>query len=132
MTTHSSERDLLLIPGPIEISPSIVEAFNGPPPSHLAPHVIEAHGRAIETMRHVWCADEASQPFVMPGSGTLAMETAVVNVCEPGDRALLVNTGYFSDRMKTMLERSGVIVTEVRADVGDSPTLEEIETALHS
>lgn len=124
-------RNLLLIPGPIEVSPTVVDAFGGQPASHLAPHVIEAHGRAIENMRHVWCAGPDSQPFIIPGSGTLAMDIAAYNVCDPGENVLLINTGYFSDRMATMLERRGVNVTQLTASVGRSPSDGEIAEALH-
>jgi len=50
---------------------------------------------------------------VVAGSGTLAMEIAVFNTTEPGDRALVVHTGYFSARMAQMLGRRGVDVESV-------------------
>ena len=37
-------RPLLMIPGPIEVSPAVQEAFAVAPPSHVASHVIEAFG----------------------------------------------------------------------------------------
>jgi alanine-glyoxylate transaminase/serine-glyoxylate transaminase/serine-pyruvate transaminase len=121
-----------MIPGPIEVSPSILEAFAGPPPSHVSPDLIEAFGEAVGMMRQVWRAAPDSQPFVLAGSGTLAMEMAATNVCAPGDRALVVNSGYFSDRMTTMLRRRGVTVDQVEAEVGDTPSLEDVEAALKS
>jgi alanine-glyoxylate transaminase/serine-glyoxylate transaminase/serine-pyruvate transaminase len=58
------------------------------------------------------------------------MDTAVANVIEPGDKALVVNTGYFSDRMAAILERYGAQVTHVKAPVGSRPSIEEVEAAL--
>ena len=55
------------------------------------------------------------QPFVVAGSGTLAMDMAAANLIEPGDRALVVNTGFFGDRMGAILERYGAQVTHVTA-----------------
>lgn len=46
------------------------------------------------------------------------MGLAGANLIEPGDRALVVNTGYFSDRFATLLERYGAQVTQARAAVG--------------
>ena len=120
---------LLMIPGPIEVSPTVVKAFGGPPPSHLAPHVIEAHGRALELMREVWCAGATSQPFIMPGGGTLAMEVAVQNLVGTGDRVLVVNTGYFSDRIAEMARRRGATVQEVKATPGTTPEFDELRNA---
>ena len=121
---------LLMIPGPIEISESVRAAAAGPPPSHTSAGLIAAFGNALRAMREVWRADASSQPFVIAGSGTLAMETAAANLVEPGDRVLVVKTGYFSDRMVEILRRYGAEVTEIRAEVGDSPTVEQVAAAL--
>jgi alanine-glyoxylate transaminase/serine-glyoxylate transaminase/serine-pyruvate transaminase len=67
---------------------------------------------------------------VLAGSGTLAMEFAVANLVEPGDGALVVNTGYFSDRMGLALERHGALVTHVKAAPGQAPALEAVEQQL--
>lgn len=128
----SDSRPLLMIPGPIEISPAVHRRFGELPPSHLAPAVIEAFGSSLEMMRRVWMADETSQPFVIAGGGTAAMDMAVANLLEPGEHALLVNTGYFSDRLRLMLQRGGVEVVEVRAAVGDVPTIDAVRGALES
>lgn len=121
---------LLMIPGPIEISPTVQEAYSVAPPSHLAPHVVEAFGKSLELMREIWCAGADAQPFIVAGSGTLAMEMAAANVVDPGEHVLVVNTGYFSDRMAEMLRRRGAVITEVAAELGDAPGEEEISAAL--
>ncbi|MGB4804759.1 MAG: alanine--glyoxylate aminotransferase family protein [Anaerolineae bacterium] len=123
-------RKLLMIPGPIEFEPAVLAALAEPTPSHVAPDFIEVFGRALDNLRTVFQAPDG-QPFVMAGSGTLAMEAAVANLLEPGDRVLQINTGYFSDRMAAICERSGALVTHVPAPaVGDAPGLAEVERAL--
>ncbi|MEZ4438471.1 MAG: aminotransferase class V-fold PLP-dependent enzyme [Polyangiaceae bacterium] len=117
-------RKLLMIPGPIEISPAVVEATSGAPPSHVAPDFIEAFGHALTAMRKVWLAPDDHQPFAIAGSGTIAMEMAATNLIGPGDRVLLVNTGYFGDRMAKMLRRRGAMVEELRAPAGSAPSVE--------
>ncbi|HOG46468.1 MAG TPA: alanine--glyoxylate aminotransferase family protein, partial [Anaerolineae bacterium] len=82
-----------------------------------------------ERMREVFLCP-GGQPFVVAGSGTLAMDMAVANLVEPGDRALVVNTGYFSDRFAAILERYGAQVSHVRAPVGGAPGADEVEAAL--
>ena len=77
-------------------------------------------GQALERMREVFLAPDG-QPFVVAGSGTLAMDMAAANLVEPGDKALVVNTGFFGDRMGAILERYGAQVTHVRAPVGGAP-----------
>src|SRR5512139_3435385 len=123
------DRTLLMIPGPIEFEPAVLAALGAPTASHLAPNFIEAFGQALANTRKVFLSEDG-QPFVLAGSGTLAMDTAVANVIEPGDKALVINTGYFSDRMAAILERYGAQVTHVKALVGGRPALEEVEAAL--
>lgn len=124
-----SERDLLMIPGPVEFDPEVMRALGVPTLSHLDPDFIAAFGRALKRLREV-CQAPSAQPFVVAGSGTLAMELAVANLVEPGQRALVVNTGYFSDRMGTILERHGAEVTHVRLPPGEAPDAQAVEAQL--
>jgi len=128
----ADSRPLLMIPGPVEISPAVRRRFGEPPPSHLSAGVIEAFGSSLGMMRQIWMAEDSAQPFIIVGGGTAAMEMAVTNLLEPGERALLVNTGFFSDRLKEMLQRQGVQVVEVRAAVGDVPTTDAVKEALQA
>jgi alanine-glyoxylate transaminase/serine-glyoxylate transaminase/serine-pyruvate transaminase len=123
------DRTLLMIPGPIEFEPAVLAALGAPTTSHVAPDFIEAFGQALERLREVFlCPD--GQPFVVAGTGTLAMDLAGANLIEAGDRALVVNTGYFGDRFGALMERYGAEVTHVRAPVGGRPSLEDVEKAL--
>lgn len=124
-----SERNLLMIPGPIEFEPSVLRALGEKTRGHLDPVFMKAYGRTLKRLREVFLAPTA-QPFVVAGSGTLAMEMAVANLVQPGDKALVVNSGYFSDRLGLMLERHGAAVTHVRADPGAMPGTDEVERAL--
>ena len=124
------DRTLLMIPGPIEFEPAVLAALGAPTTSHLDPGFIDAFGQALQRMRQVFlCPD--GQPFVLAGTGTLAMDLAGANLVEPRDKALVVNTGYFGDRFAASLERYGADVHQVSARaVGDAPGLAAVEAAL--
>jgi len=119
-----------MIPGPVELSPAVLAAASAPPPSHVSPRFIETFATCLERMRRVWQADAASQPFVVAGSGTLAMEMAAANLIEPGDRALVLVSGYFSDRMAEILRRNGAGVVTIEAPVGQAPAVDEVRAVL--
>lgn len=124
------DRKLLMIPGPIEFDPAVLSELGKPTTSHLAPDFIEAFGQALERMRQVFMCQDG-QPFIVAGSGTLAMDLAGANLVEPGDQAVVVNTGYFSDRFGVLLERYGAQVTHIRAEaVGGHPAIAAIEKVL--
>jgi alanine-glyoxylate transaminase / serine-glyoxylate transaminase / serine-pyruvate transaminase len=122
-------RKLLMIPGPIEFEPEVLRALGSPTTSHVAPAFIETFGRCLEMMREVWMAP-TGQPFIMAGTGTLGMDMAAANLTEPGDRVLVVSTGYFGERYADLLKRYGAEVTVLRADAGDVVPVEAIENEL--
>lgn len=123
------ERNLLMIPGPVDIDPAVLRSLSRPTPSHLAPDFIEAFGTALEQLKSVFLADEG-QPFVLAGSGTLAMDMAAANLVEPGDKVLLVSTGYFSERFANLCERYGGDVTILRGEPGDVPATDMVTQSL--
>jgi alanine-glyoxylate transaminase/serine-glyoxylate transaminase/serine-pyruvate transaminase len=123
-------RKLLMIPGPIEFTPEVLRAMGMATTSHVAPDFIEVFGQALDRLQDVFLCPNG-QPFVVAGSGTLAMDMPAANLIQSGDKALVVNTGYFSERFAAVLERYGADVTQVRAEaIGDAPSLEEVEAAL--
>jgi len=122
-------RKLLMIPGPIEFEPEVLQAMAVPTASHIAPNFIEVFGNSLELMKKVWLAP-SGQPFVVAGSGTLAMDMAAANLVEKGDDALVISTGYFGQRFKDILECYGAHTTLLKAPIGEVVSLEAIEAAL--
>ena len=120
------DRPLLMIPGPIEFDPDVILAMGRPGTSHVAPGFIELFGAALEKMREVWLAP-SGQPFIMSGSGTLAMDMAASNLVEAGDAALVISTGYFGERYAELLKRYGAGVTLLSYPPGGGPDFIEIE-----
>ena len=100
-----------------------------PTVGHTSPEFLETFGSCLEGLKTVFAASDG-MPLVVAGSGTFAMELAVSNVIEPGDKAVVIDTGYFSWRMKDILERHGAEVILVSAEVGSVPELVEVEKAL--
>ncbi len=121
-----------MIPGPVEFTPDVLQAMGSPTTSHVAQIFIDAFGEALANLRKVFLAP-SGQPFIVAGSGTLAMDMVAANLIEPNDSVLVVNTGYFSDRFAKIFERYGAHVTHLHGkSPGDAPTLEEVESALKS
>lgn len=123
------KHNLLMIPGPIEFDPAVLAALGAPTTSHVAPDFIEAFGHSLELLREVFASPDG-QPIILAGSGTLAMDSAGANLVEPGDKVLVVSTGYFSDRFAEIVTRYGAEVTQLQAPVGGRPAVEAVEAAL--
>ena len=125
------KRTLLMIPGPIEFEPAVMAKMGEPTTSHLAASFIEAFSQALQDLRQVFQSPNG-QPVVLAGSGTLAMDCAAANLVEPGDKALVVDIGYFSERFVSILERYGALVTRISASPGSRPSLEQVKSALEA
>ncbi|WP_159023498.1 alanine--glyoxylate aminotransferase family protein [Formosa sp. L2A11] len=124
-------RKLLMIPGPIEFEPDVLQAMGIATNSHVAPDFIETFGNSLELMRTVWKSPKG-QPFIISGTGTLAMDMAISNLIESGDSVLVISSGYFGIRFKSILECYGAEVTVLEAPTGDVVSLDTIEEALKS
>lgn len=123
------DRTLLMIPGPIEFEPAVLAALGAPTTSHVAPDFIEIFGQSIERMRQVWLCP-AGQPFIISGTGTLAMDIPAANLVEPGDKALVISTGYFGERYAEILKRYGAEVKILQAPLGGIVPPDDIEAEL--
>lgn len=118
-----------MIPGPIEFEPEVMQAMSIPTTSHVAPDFIESFGSSLELMREVW-QSPSGQPFIIAGTGTLAMDLAGSNLIEPGDNALVISTGYFGERFAELLKRYGANVDILKAPLGDIVSVSDIEERL--
>jgi alanine-glyoxylate transaminase / serine-glyoxylate transaminase / serine-pyruvate transaminase len=122
-------RKLLMIPGSVEFDPAVLAAMAEPTDSHTSLEFVTRMGHALDMLKEVFLAPEG-QPFVVAGSGTLAMEMAAVNLAEPGDKVLVTSAGYFGARFREIFSRCGARVTYLPAPVGESPSLDVVEEEL--
>lgn len=121
---------LLMIPGPVEVAPSVVQALSAPPPGHASGRFLAAMQACLRSMRTLWRSGPGAQPFILPGGGTAAMEMAVSNAADPGTKAVVVRTGLFSDRMAEMLRRRGAEVLIHDAAPGEAPDPQALDALL--
>ena len=122
-------RKLLMIPGPIEFEPNVLQALGSATTSHVDPNFIEVFGKSLELMREVWRSPKG-QPFIVSGTGTLAMDMAAANLIEEGDSVLVISTGYFGKRFKDIADRYGANTTILEAPLGEVISLQRIEKEL--
>src|SRR5579884_562857 len=118
-----------MIPGPTQISTEVLAAGARPVLSHSDPLFRATVGEILARLRELFDAPSA-QPIVVGGSGTLAMEIALVNLIEPGDRVLILETGVFGRRFDEIARRNGAQVRIEAAPLGQPINLEQVRRAL--
>lgn len=99
---------LMMGAGPVPI-PARVAAANSIVINHLGDtmsHIIEQ----VKSMSGYVFQTRSSRILGVAGPGSAAMEMAVANLIEPGDRCLSICNGFFSNRLAEMAERNGGVV----------------------
>src|SRR5690242_117763 len=114
------------LPGPTEVRAEVLAAMTRPTIFHRSREFENMFATIEAGLRELFLT--ARPVYVMPASGTGAMEAAVRNVAA-GKILSLVN-GSFSERFADIAESCGREVTRVKADAGETFDLDQVEAAL--
>ena len=87
-------RHFLQIPGPTNVPDRVLRAMDGPTIDHRGPDFARLGKEVLEGLRPIFQTKGAV--VIYPASGTGACEAALVNTLSPGDRVLIMETGWFS------------------------------------
>jgi alanine-glyoxylate transaminase/serine-glyoxylate transaminase/serine-pyruvate transaminase len=121
---------ILLGPGPSIVDPRVLRALSQSLVSHMDPSFEDdVMNNVQEGLRRVFAANNAVT-LPISGTGTAGMETALVNMIEPGDSVLLCANGFFANRMGEIAERVGGNVTVLEAEWGRAFEADEISRAI--
>ena len=108
---------LLAGPGPSNVEPRVLAAMQKPMLSHLDPDLHDILLEVVDFQRQVYKA-QGGLVFPHQATGSSGMECGLQNLLEPGDTAIVANTGFFGNRIAKMAQRTGANVVEVKADFG--------------
>lgn len=92
-------------PGPVEVSPFTALEMAKPIMHHRTSEFESVLAEVVDGLKYVFQTTEDMLLFA--GSGTGAMEGAVVNLLNPGDRAVCVVGGKFGERWSQLVSRFG-------------------------
>ena len=118
----------LMTPGPTPVPPAVLAAMSLPIIHHRAPEFRVAFHRLLERLRDVYRT--TGDVAVFTSSGTGAMESAVANLCSPGDRVLVVSAGNFGERWIALATAYGCDVVPLRYAWGETPSADDVASAL--
>lgn len=125
---HPPQRTLMG-PGPSDVYPRILEALGRPTIGHLDPVFVAMMDEIKVMLRYAFQTKNAlTMPVSAPGSA--GMETAFVNLVEPGDKVVVCQNGVFGGRMKENVERCGGVAVMVEDAWGTAVDPNKVEDAL--
>jgi len=123
-----AQKRYLFTPGPTPVPPQVLAALAEPVLHHRAPDFREVYARVLGRLRDVHRTE--SEVLLFTCSGTGAFESAIVNLCSPGEHVLAVSAGSFGERWAAMARTYSCVVEELRYPWGETPTADDLRAKL--
>ena len=122
----SESRKILMVPGPTELSPRVIRAMMRPSIAHYDPEFnVDVLDATLLEMRKIF--KTRNEILAVPGSGRVALETAIASAIEPGEKIFSVTAGVFGPWQAEIARRVGAQTTEYSIEWGRSIDLDDLE-----
>ena len=122
------DKRYLFTPGPTPVPPEVLAASAEPMVHHRGSDFRDIYARTLRRLKEVYRTE--SDVLLFTASGTGAMESAVANLTEAGERVAVVSHGSFGERWVSICERYGLEVHAIRYEWGESPDPGEVGAAV--
>jgi serine---pyruvate transaminase len=122
------EKRYLFTPGPTPVPPAVLAAGAEPIVHHRGADFREIYASTLGRLKEVFRTE--ADVLLFSASGTGAMESAVANLCEPGDRVTVVSHGSFGERWLEICAQHGLDVNAIRYEWGERPDPDDIGAAV--
>lgn len=118
-----------MVPGPTNLSARVREVMSQPQVGHTDAGFVHEFPEMLQLARRVFRNKDGYQ-YVFTGTGTLGMEAAVAATVEAGDKVLVLNTGYFGQRMAEINECYGARVEQLTSPFGSRADPDSVRRTL--
>jgi aspartate aminotransferase-like enzyme len=118
----------LRIPGPTPCPREVLQAMSRQMINHRGPQFAQILNDVTAKLKEIF--QTRGDVFLLTGSGTGGLETAIVNTLSPGDKVLSVSVGVFGERFATIAERFGAEVIPLRFEWGKAADADAVDKAL--
>ncbi|HKA26993.1 MAG TPA: alanine--glyoxylate aminotransferase family protein [Gaiellaceae bacterium] len=123
-----SEKRYLLTPGPTPVPPEVLAAISRPVIHHRGSDFKPIYERTLARLPQVFRTDQDVLLFGAAGTG--GMESAVANLCSPGDRVVVVSAGHFGERWRAIASAYAAEVDGLQYAWGEVPSADDVATRL--
>lgn len=118
----------LMAPGPTPVPEEILQKMAEPMVHHRTPAFIEKVGKALKGLQYIFQTE--NDTLIFSSSGTGAMEGAVANVLNKGDKALVIISGKFGERWQEIIEEFEAEAITLELDWGKAVRAEQVAKVL--
>lgn len=111
------DKTFLMIPGPTPVPESVLLAMAKHPIGHRSSEFSEILKEVYADLK--WLFQTKHEVFIFAASGTGAMEAALANLVNQGDKVLSLVIGNFGARWAKIAQSRGAIVEKLEVELGD-------------
>lgn len=111
------DKTFLMIPGPTPVPESVLLAMAKHPIGHRSSEFSDILKEVYADLK--WLFQTKNEVFIFAASGTGAMEAALANIVNQGDKILSLVIGNFGARWVKIAQSRGAIVEKLEVELGD-------------
>lgn len=122
------DKTLLMIPGPTPVPESVLLDMAKHPMPHRSPEFSRVFDEVNEDLK--WIFQTKNDVFIFASSGTGAMDAALSNLLNHGDKVLSLVIGNFGERWAKIAESHGAIAERMTVPYGEVINPENLKKRL--
>lgn len=111
------DKTFLMIPGPTPVPESVLLAMAKHPIGHRSSEFSDILKEVYADLK--WLFQTKNEVFIYAASGTGAMEAALSNLVNQGDKVLSLVIGNFGARWAKIAQSRGAVVEKLEVELGD-------------
>lgn len=111
-------KELLMIPGPTEVAFNVMREMSTPVVAHYGKEWASFYNNTIDMAKEI--ISTKNDLFIHVGSGNAALETVISSVVEENEKVLVLNSGFFSDRITDMIKSYYAQPIQMKVEWGEA------------
>jgi aspartate aminotransferase-like enzyme len=123
-------KNRLMTPGPVPVPPDSLLAMAQPMIHHRTEKFEKVMAEIPDALKYVF--QTKNEVILLSASSTGAMESAVVNLLSPDDKALVVGGGKFGERWAELCEAYGIDYDFIEVEYGKAVDPQRVEDKLNA
>ena len=120
----------LMIPGPIQPDSEVLAAMGGPVRAHYGAGFTRYYAETTALLQRVF--ETRGDVYIMPGSGTAAIDACIGSAFSSGEKILIGVNGFFGERLESIATSYGLQVVAVTAEWGQPLRSEDFAAAFRA
>ncbi|HSM26050.1 MAG TPA: alanine--glyoxylate aminotransferase family protein [Anaerolineaceae bacterium] len=119
----------LMIPGPVSVSPEVLQAISQPVVPHYGDNFIHFYNETLDLLRKVFKTEQ--DMFLFVGSGTAGIDACVGSCLASGEKIIVGSNGFFGDRLIWIAEGNGLEVIPIKVPLGSVLEADQFQQAVN-